>query len=100
VPSCPHSGHSSHSGNSNTLIILGLQDENDIQAAKKALFLQHGEEIYLDRLKVGEGIVKIKGRVSPCHVKFPLVTTEEQSNMSTLFSQLFKSIKLPGLNST
>jgi hypothetical protein len=87
-------------GNSNTLIILGLQDENDIQAAKKALFLQHGEEIYLDRLKVGEGIVKIKGRVSPCHVKFPLVATETQPNMSTLFSQLFQSIKLPDLNST
>ena len=60
-------------GNSNTLIILGLQNENDIIAAKRALFLQQGEEVYLDRLKVGEGIVKIKGRIPPCHVKFPLV---------------------------
>jgi DNA helicase HerA-like ATPase len=63
-------------GNSNTLIILGLQDESDIHAAKKALFLQSGEEIYLDRLKVGEGIVKIKGRVPPCHVRFPLVNKD------------------------
>ena len=86
-------------GNSNTLIILGLQNENDIIAAKRALFLQQGEEVFLDRLKVGEGIVKVKGRVSPCHVKFPLVQTgQPQSNSQKFLSQLFKSIKLPDLS--
>ncbi|MDD5598591.1 MAG: ATP-binding protein [Victivallaceae bacterium] len=83
-------------GNSNTLIILGLQNENDIIAAKRALFLEQGEEVYLDRLKVGEGIVKIKGRVSPCHVKFPLVPINSQlPEPQNFLSQLFKSIKLP-----
>jgi len=60
-------------GNSNTQIYLGLQHEEDIFTAKRALFLERGDEIFLDRLQVGEGIVKIKGRVSPCMVKFPLV---------------------------
>ena len=84
------------SGNSNTLIILGLQDEQDIQAARKALFLQPGEEVFLDRLKIGEGIVKIKGRVSPCHVKFPLVPVNPQADEKLgSLSELFKSIKLP-----
>ena len=30
-----------------------------------------------DRLAVGEGIVKIKGRIPPCHVKFPLVEVKK-----------------------
>ena len=86
-------------GNSNTLIILGLQNENDIIAAKRALFLQQGEEVFLDRLKVGEGIVKIKGRVSPCHVKFPLVDINQPPpNTQNFLSQLFKSVKLPDLS--
>lgn len=60
-------------GNCNTQIYLGLQHEDDIFTAKNALFLNKGDEVFLDRLKVGEGIVKIKGRINPCHVKFPLV---------------------------
>ena len=60
-------------GNCNTLIILGLQHEDDIFTAKNALFLNKGEEVFLDRLRVGEGIVKIKNRINPCHVRFPLV---------------------------
>ena len=36
-------------------------------------FWNEGDEVFLDRLHVGEGIVKIKGRVAPCLVKFPLV---------------------------
>jgi len=83
-------------GNSNTLIILGLQDENDIQAAKKALFLPYGEEVYIDRLKVGEGIVKVKGRIPPCHVKFPLVSNaspKKKSSDSPLAS-MFRVVEL------
>ena len=60
-------------GNCNTQIYLGLQHQDDIYTAKRALFLDEGDEVFLDRLRVGEGIVKIKGRVSPCHVRFPLV---------------------------
>jgi DNA helicase HerA-like ATPase len=60
-------------GNCSTQIYLGLQHEDDIQTAKRALFLDRGDEVFLDRLKVGEGIVKIKGRVNPCLVRFPLV---------------------------
>jgi DNA helicase HerA-like ATPase len=60
-------------GNCNTLIMLGLQHEDDIMSAKRALFLDYGDEVFLDRLRVGEGIVKIKGRTGPCLVRFPLV---------------------------
>jgi len=60
-------------GNCNTQIYLGLQHQDDIVTAKRALFLEQGEVVYLDRLPVGEGIVKIKGRVDPCHTRFPLV---------------------------
>src|ERR1043166_8979512 len=60
-------------GNCNTQIYLGLQHEDDIDTAKRALFLERNEEVYLNQLRVGEGIVKIKGRVEPCHVRFPLV---------------------------
>jgi hypothetical protein len=60
-------------GNCNTQIYLGLQHEEDIDTAKRALFLDPGDEVFLDRLRVGEGIVKIKGRTEPCLVRFPLV---------------------------
>ena len=59
--------------NCNTQIYLSLQHEDDIVTAKRSLFLTPGDEIFLDGLGVGEGIVKIKGRVGPCHVRFPLV---------------------------
>ncbi len=64
-------------GNCNTQIYLGLQHEEDIITARKALFLRPGEELFLDRLPVGEGIVKIKGRVEPCHVRFPFVPVQK-----------------------
>jgi len=60
-------------GNSNTQIYLGLQHEDDILTAKRALFLEPEELNFLDRLAVGEGVVKIKGRINPCYVRFPLV---------------------------
>ena len=60
-------------GNSHTQIVLGLQHADDIYESKKSLFLQNGEEHYLDKLEPGQGIVKIKNRINPCLVKFPLV---------------------------
>jgi len=64
-------------GNCNAQIYLGLQHEDDIITAKRALFLEKGEEVFLDRLAVGEGIVKIKGRVGPCYVRFPPVRVKK-----------------------
>ena len=58
-------------GNCNTLAFLGLQHEEDIQAARKSLFLEYEEAKYLDLLKVGEAIVKVKNRITPAHVKIP-----------------------------
>lgn len=63
-------------GNCHTQITLALQHGDDIEASKKAMFLKFGEDVFLDRLRVGEGIVKIKGRVNPCLVCFPLVPTK------------------------
>ncbi len=85
-------------GNSNTLIILGLQNEDDLMAAKKALFLQKDEDVYIDRLKVGEGIVKIKGRITSCHVKFPLAGSARRKlpEVEMLLRQLARTIKIPG----
>jgi DNA helicase HerA-like ATPase len=63
-------------GNCNTQIYLGLQHEEDIFTARRALFLDPGEEAFLDQLRVGEGIVKIKGRTGPCLVRFPRVPVQ------------------------
>lgn len=60
-------------GNTHTLIFLALTHEADIIAARQALFLPRQDEDFLDRLKIGEGILKIKSRVPACHVRFPLV---------------------------
>lgn len=56
--------------NINTLCIFILSHEADIFAAKRALFLQPKEEYYLDVLRIGEALVKIKGRTNTCHVAF------------------------------
>jgi len=57
-------------GNTHTLIFLSLTHEADIISARQALFLDRNQDIFLDRLQVGEGIVKIKGRLPPTHVGF------------------------------
>ncbi|MDF7809316.1 hypothetical protein P4E94_17865 [Pontiellaceae bacterium B12219] len=58
-------------GNTHTLIFMALTHEADIISARQALFLDRSQDVFLDRLKVGEGIVKIKGRLTPTHVQFP-----------------------------
>ena len=57
-------------GNTHTLIFLALTHEADIIAARQALFLERSQDLFLDRLQIGEGIVKIKGRLPPAHVSF------------------------------
>jgi len=64
-------------GNCHTQIYLGLQHEADIKAAKQSLFLKFEEQEYLNMLKVGEAIVKVKNRIEPCLVKVPLVELGE-----------------------
>lgn len=71
-------------GNCHTQIYLGLQHENDIRAAKQALFLRNEEQEYLNMLKVGEAIVKVKNRIEPCLVKIPLVPLEKNITDETL----------------
>ena len=57
-------------GNTHTLIFMALTHEADIISARQALFLERNQDVFLDRLRVGEGIVKIKGRLPPTHVRF------------------------------
>ena len=73
-------------GNCNTQIYLGLQHAEDIFTAGRALFLDRGEEAFLDRLRVGEGIVKIKGRTGPCLVRFPLVPISRENDQDDAFT--------------
>jgi len=63
-------------GNTHTLIFLSLTHEADIIAARQALFLERTQDVYLDRLQIGEGIVKIKGRLPPAHVSFAEVPVQ------------------------
>ncbi len=65
-------------GNCHTQIYLGLQHADDITTARKSLFLDYDEDFYLNTLKVGECIVKIKNRVEPCLVKTPLVSVRKE----------------------
>jgi hypothetical protein len=60
-------------GNCHTQIYLGLQHEDDIKTARKALFLDWREEPYTNLLKVGECIIKSKNRFDPCLVRIPFV---------------------------
>ena len=57
-------------GNTHTLIFMALTHEADIISARQSLFLDRTQDVFLDRLQVGEGIVKIKGRLPPTHVSF------------------------------
>lgn len=60
-------------GNSHTQVYMALQHQDDIYAAKKALFLEDNQQAYLDKLRIGESLIKIKGRTPTCLVRTPLV---------------------------
>ncbi len=64
-------------GNSRTLVFLALQHQEDIEAARKSIFLPRDDEIYLNMLKTGQGIVKIMERINPCLVQFLYVPVEK-----------------------
>lgn len=63
-------------GNTHTLMFLSLTHEADIHAARAALFFKKADEAVLDWLAIGEGVVRIKGRVWPCHVRFPYIPVQ------------------------
>ncbi|MDP2911995.1 MAG: DUF853 family protein, partial [Candidatus Omnitrophota bacterium] len=64
-------------GNAHTLIFLLQQHQEDIEAARKALFIERDDEAYLNMLKTGQGIVKIMERINPCLVQFLYVPVEK-----------------------
>lgn len=65
-------------GNCHTQIYLGLQHADDIETARKSLFLSYEEDPYFNILNVGECIVKVKNRIEPCLVKTPLVPVKKE----------------------
>lgn len=74
-------------GNAHCQIYLGMTHTADIKAAAQGLYLSEKEQEYLNRIKVGEAVVKVKNRVNPCLVRIehlPLsndeVTDEELKN--------------------
>lgn len=58
-------------GNVHTLVCFGLTHQSDIEAARRSFFLSYGEENVFDRLKIGQGVAKIKGRTNAFHIQFP-----------------------------
>ena len=74
-------------GNSHTQIVFGLQHSDDIYESKKSLFLQEGQEHYLDKLEPGQSIVKIKNRINPCLVKLPLIPIKKGIITDALLNQ-------------
>ena len=64
-------------GNSHTLIFLALQHQDDIEEARKSLFLPRDDEVYLNMLKTGQGIVKVMERISPCLAQFLYVPVKK-----------------------
>lgn len=78
-------------GNSRTLIFLALQHETDVEAARKATFLPRDEERYFNILDTGFGIVKIMGRINPCHVHFPYVPVKKGEITDTVLKMRMDS---------
>lgn len=72
-------------GNSTVQVFFGLSHERDIKSARESLFLDWEDDEFLDRLPVGQAIVKIKNRIDPCLVKIPKVDIQkglEDSNLA------------------
>jgi len=60
--------------NTNCKICFNLGNGNDIEKIARAMNLTNEEKRYIDKLKVGHAIIKMKERFpEPIHVKFPLM---------------------------
>jgi len=66
-------------GNCQVQIVMALQHSEDIKSSAAALFLDRQDEWVLDRLKVGYGVVKVKGRCQPALIRFPLIPVHKGS---------------------
>ncbi|TAL58105.1 MAG: ATP-binding protein, partial [Nanoarchaeota archaeon] len=64
-------------GNVHTLALLAQQHEDDVMASRKALFMPRDDEVYLNMLKTGSGIVKVLERINPCLVQFLFVPVQK-----------------------
>jgi len=87
-------------GNSHTLIFLALQHQDDIEAARKALFLLRDDEVYLNMLKTGQGIVKIMERINPCLVQFLYVPVEKGKITDEWLKNRYDFSDFSGVHST
>jgi Helicase HerA, central domain len=57
---------------------FALQTKKDIESSAGSLFLKKHEIPYIDYIWQGEAIVKVKGRVKNCLVKFPKAPIQRQ----------------------
>lgn len=60
-------------GNVHTLVSFSLSHQADIESARKAFFLSYEDARCFDLLKTGEAVLKVKDRISPCHLGFAAV---------------------------
>jgi len=66
--------------NTNCKICFNLGNGKDIENIAKSMNLKNDEKRFIDKLKVGHAIVKMKERFNePIHVKFPLVPIDKSS---------------------
>jgi len=66
--------------NTNCKICFNLGNGKDIENIAKSMNLKNEEKRFIDKLKVGHAIVKMKERFNePIHVKFPLVPIDKSS---------------------
>jgi len=76
--------------NTNCKICFNLGNGNDIKTTARCMNLTTEQERFIDKLKVGHAIVKMKERFSePIHIRFPLmpikkdeITTKSDSNQT------------------
>ncbi len=68
--------------NTNTKICFTLGNGKDIAAMARAMSLRQDEQQYIDKLKVGHALVKMKDRFpDPVQVKFPLFGIERRAGV-------------------
>ena len=69
--------------NTNTKICFTLGNGKDIKTIESAMNLRNDESRFIDKLKVGHAIVKIKERFDvPIHVRFPKVPIDKSMESS------------------
>jgi hypothetical protein len=68
--------------NTNCKICFNLGNGRDISTISRCMSLKPGEQDFIDKLKVGHAIIKMKERFSaPIHVGFPLVPIDKNRSI-------------------